>query len=158
MSKFNKIWENHPSVDNFFDDFPCTNENGNKAFENQCAIRLGVALESAGVSTQGFQGVRCWHGHKPGHILRAEEMANWLKGASSPFKNMIEFEAKDGFSKIKGKKGIIFFKDYYGPGNQGDHIDLWNGSRLSRYRTWVEFAIRGGSHYSKSTVWFWPVA
>ncbi|GAB3536041.1 MULTISPECIES: type VI secretion system amidase effector protein Tae4 [Photobacterium] len=158
MSKFGMIWEAHPSVENFFDDFPCTNESGEKAFENQCAIRLGVALEGAGISTKGFRGVRCWHGHKPGHILRAEELANWLKGPSSPFKQVIEFEASEGFSMIKGKKGIIFFKDYYGPNNQGDHIDLWNGSRLTRYSSWIEFAMRGGRHYSKSTVWFWPVS
>ncbi|QUM89866.1 type VI secretion system amidase effector protein Tae4 [Moritella sp. 36] len=158
MPTFKKIWDNHPSVENFFDDFPCIDGSGSKAFDNQCAIRIGVALDATGISTAGFTGARCWHGHKPGHILRAEELANWLKGASSPFKTMIKFEAKDGFSKINGKKGIIFFKDYYGANNQGDHIDLWNGSRLTRYSSWIEFAARGGSHYSKSTVWFWPVA
>jgi len=158
MPNFMNIWDNHPSVENFFDDFPCKNGGGENAFDNQCAIRVGVALEAAGVSTKAFKGVRCWHDHKPGHILRAEELANWLKSSSSPFKQMIQCDASEGFSKVKGKKGIIFFKDYYGPNNQGDHIDLWNGDRLTRYRTWIEFALRNGSHYSKSTVWFWPVA
>jgi hypothetical protein len=51
---------------------------------------------------------------------------------SARIQKPIKFKGKDGFKKISGKKGINFFKDYYGPGNQGDHIDLWNGTRLTR--------------------------
>jgi hypothetical protein len=143
-------------VESSFDDSPCK-QNGKKAFENQCAIRLGESLRKSGVNFNTFKGAKCWHGHKPAHILRAEELATWLKSSFSPFKNVIEFEGINGFSSIAGKKGIIFFKDYYGPAQQGDHIDLWNGSRLTRYSSWFQFAFSDGRHYSDATVWFWAV-
>ena len=157
MSVFNKLWENHPTVESFFDDFPC--KTGDKImFENQCAIRLGVALYKAGFETKSFKGAKCWHGHTHAHILRAEELANWLNGPFSPFLAMETFEGVSGFERIAQKKGVIFFKDYYGNNEQGDHIDLWNGSRLTRYSSWFEFAFLDGRHYSKATIWFWPVA
>jgi hypothetical protein len=154
--KFNELWENHPTVESFGDDAPCK-INGKRAFKNQCAIRMGEALAKSGVNLDSFKGAKCWHKHNPPHILRAEELALWLKSPFSPVKKIEEFEGVNGFHSINGKKGIIFFKDYYGPGNEGDHIDLWNGSRLTRYSSWFEFAIRGGRHYSDATVWFWPV-
>lgn len=157
MSRFSRLWENHPTVESFIDDFPCKNK-GKKAFENQCAIRMGVALEKSGISTKSFLGVRCWYGHKPGHILRAEELAGWLRGSISPFHKVEIFEGQIGFHRIASRKGIIFFKDYYGRNTQGDHIDLWNGSRLTGYTSWLEFAFRDGRRYSKATIWFWPVA
>lgn len=157
--KFEKLWKNHPTIDApmFSDDAPCT-VNGKRAFNNQCAIRMGVSLQKSGVKLDTFKGAKCWHGHKPAHILRAEELTNWLKGPFSPFKQRFEFKGVNGFQDINGKKGIIFFKDYYGPGNQGDHIDLWNGSRLTKFRTWFEFSVCDGRHYSKADVLFWPVA
>jgi len=156
MSVFNKLWDNHPTVESMFDDVPCKLD-GKKAFENQCAIRMGVSLEKSGIDTTTFKGVRCWHKHKPAHILRAEELAEWLNGNFSPFKKTYTFEGVNGFSQIVGKKGIVFFKDYYGDNNQGDHIDLWNGSRLTRYSSWFEFAFRDGRHYEKATIWFWSL-
>ncbi|MGN7876261.1 T6SS effector amidase Tae4 family protein [Roseateles sp. 22389] len=37
--------------------------------------------------------------------------------------------------RIKGRTGIVYFADYWTRGNEkvstGDHIDLWNGSRLT---------------------------
>lgn len=152
MISFDKLWDNHPTGE-----FPCKDARGNKAYENQCAIRMGVAFDKAGVGTKSFNGARCWHSHKPPHILRAEELANWLKGPFSPFKTVEIFEAKKGFDRISGRTGVIFFKDYYGPNSQGDHIDLWNGSRLTELLSWFEFTFRNGRHYEKATVWFWPV-
>ncbi|MFS1525069.1 type VI secretion system amidase effector protein Tae4 [Microbulbifer sp. 2304DJ12-6] len=156
---FDKLWSNHPTISAsiFSDDAPCTVD-GKRTYTNQCAIRMGVSLQKSGVKLDTFKGARCWYGHKPGHILRAEELANWLKGPFSPFRQSLGFEASKGFVKINGKKGIVFFKDYYGPGNRGDHIDLWNGRRLTKFTTWFEFSIRNGRHYEKATVWFWPVA
>ena len=123
MATFDTLWKNHPTVESPFDDFSCKH-NGKKAFDNQCAIRLGVAFGKSGITLDSFKDAKCWHAHKPKHILRAEELAHWLKGPFSPFKQCIEFEGVNGFERISGKKGVIFFKDYYGPGNQGDHIDL----------------------------------
>lgn len=157
MISFKKLWKNHPTVESFIDDAPCK-VNGKRAFTNQCAIRMGQALHKSGIKLDSFKGAKCWHNHQPTHILRAEELANWIKSPFSPLKNIIVFKGADGFSQISGRKGIIFFKDYYGPGDQGDHIDLWNGSRLTKFKTWIEFAFRGGKHYAKADIWFWPLA
>jgi hypothetical protein len=156
--RFEDLWDSHPTISaNIFeDDAPCLKE-GERAFENQCAIRMGVSLMKSGVNLDSFKGVRCWFNHKPAHILRAEELANWLKSPFFPFKSFDSFEGKSGFSRISGKKGIIFFKDYYGPSQQGDHIDLWNGSRLTKRASWFEFALRGGNHYKDATIWFWEI-
>ncbi|MEJ2455374.1 MAG: type VI secretion system amidase effector protein Tae4 [Candidatus Thiodiazotropha sp.] len=152
MTSFSKMWDNHPTGE-----FPCTESSGKKAYTNQCAIRMGVAFDKAGVSTKTFKGARCWHEHAPKHILRAEELAEWLKGPFTPFGKVETFEAASGFSRISGRTGVIFFKDYYGSNGQGDHIDLWNGSRLTKFVSWFDFLFMGGSHYAKATVWFWPV-
>lgn len=154
--KFEELWENHPTIKSRLDDAPCK-VNGRRAFENQCAIRLGDALINSAVDISTFKGVRCWHNHTPGHILRAEELANWLTSAFSPFRRVLKFPAKEGFSNINGKTRIIFFKDFYGPGNTGDHIDLWNGRRLTRYSSWFQFTFNSGQRYADAEVWFWPV-
>lgn len=154
--KFTDLWKNHPTVESIVDDAPCKH-NGKKAFENQCAIRMGESIRKSGANLTSFKGAKCWYKHSQLHILRAEELATWLKSPHSPLKQCIEFEGVNGFNQIQGKKGVIFFKDYYGPGKQGDHIDLWNGSRLTKYSSWFEFAFRNGRHYSDATVWFWPV-
>ncbi|BFM15697.1 hypothetical protein R50073_18800 [Maricurvus nonylphenolicus] len=73
--KFNDLWENHPTVESLIDDAPCK-VNGKRAFENQCAIRMGQALVKSGVNLTSFKGARCWHKHSPAHILRAEELQN----------------------------------------------------------------------------------
>ncbi|MGD8910412.1 MAG: type VI secretion system amidase effector protein Tae4 [Chromatiales bacterium] len=152
MTSFKKMWDNHPTGE-----YPCRDSSGKKAFTNQCAIRMGVAFDKAGVSTNSFKGARCWHGHAPKHILRAEELANWLKGPFSPFRKIEIFDAANGFRRISGRRGVIFFKDYYGHNGQGDHIDLWNGSRLTEFLSWFHFFFTDGRHYVKAKVWFWPV-
>ena len=65
--------------------------------------------------------------------------------------------------------GIVFFQNYWGPGSQGGHIDLWNGSRLTDWRTWARINLRigdyglhnlgAGSDFQKAqSVWFWALA
>ncbi len=135
--KFKEIWKEYPS------ESPCST----KDFKNQCAIKVGMALAKCGVNTLDLvpKGRHCWH-HKAqeGHVLSAEELAAGLQrvklqGVSSA----IKIQGKDFKSKLAGKKGIIFFKDYWvrsidSPDRPtGDHIDLWNGSRLTDWRTWI---------------------
>jgi len=157
MSFFQKLWDNHPTIT--YDDYPCSS-NGKKNFPNQCAIRMGECFERSGIKTQKLPVRRCWfHKNQPGHILAAEELANALVKfpISSNIQKPIKFKGKDGFSKIAGKKGIIFFKDYYGPGNQGDHIDLWNGSRLTRFSSYWDFLVLNGGRYQRADVWFFRI-
>jgi hypothetical protein len=51
--------------------------------------------------------------------------------------------------RYSGRTGIVFFRNFWGPGSQGDHIDLWNGNRMTHGE--VTYFRRAQS------VWFWPV-
>lgn len=167
--RFDDFWKNHPTVSSSIPDNPCSTGKV-KNFENQCAIRLGVALEKSGVDTRSFDLMfpkrRCWH-HKPGHILAAEELAHWIQH-SGKFGMKETYAGGKAFDAIHARRGIVFFKDYYGPGNTGDHIDLWNGARLTALDTWMRIHARlgsfglhslgFGSDFEKSaSIWFWPV-
>ena len=69
-----------------------------------------------------------------------------------------------GKAGIKGRNGIVFFQNYWGPGHQGDHIDLWNGSRLTDRMSWARIHIRfgglglGSDYRQAHAAWFWPLA
>lgn len=164
MATFAELWKNHPNITG---EEPLLDK---RQYDNQCAINLYTALQRSGVSVKSFHGQLSWQKDKPKYAIRAQEVANWLASAAHPiFPAKVEkFEGKEVFEKIKGKTGIIFFQNYWGAGNQGDHIDLWNGSRLTDWRTWVRIHIRigeyglhnlgAGSDFQKAaSVWFWAV-
>lgn len=164
---FDALWSNYPSTD------PCVNPvTRKKAYDNQCAIRVGMALEKSGVSFKGFKGPRCEFGARGnGMVLRAQELADWLQ--SKPFINCptaMQFGGK-GFSKnLAARRGIVFFKDYWlRDGDRsptGDHIDLWNMDRLTpSWQNFTRFTLGIGrlpSLYSdlenSRSVVFWPFA
>lgn len=139
---FNKLWANHPQ-----DVFPCDEE----TFRNQCAIRMGVALEKSGVDTSGFDKMypnrRCYPGfkHSPKHILAAQELANWLKSEREIFGD-VKVYRETSKKEFIGKKGIIFIKDGWGA---TDHIDVWNGIGMQGGRS--DYFSLG------KEVWFWGV-
>lgn len=159
---FKELWNGYP------DDKPC-----NKQFSNQCAIKVGSALAKCGVKTTTLvpKNRHCWfHKDTEGHVLSAEELAAGLRKVKIPgLAPVMEISAKDFKSKIAGKKGIIFFKDYWLRAEDrkgfptGDHIDLWNGSRLTDLTSWirVQFGITYEgvwSDFEKSKqVLFWRV-
>lgn len=138
---------------------------------------MGTALHRSGV--KNIPGVaQCWFKeHKgKGHYLRAEDLANGLrKTYIAGIQQVEEIDPKDFHKTIFGKTGIIFFKDYWQRGNEsfrdrsGDHIDLWNVSRLTSLRSWFRIHLRIGdlgmhsvsdsiSDYEDSkTIWFWRV-
>lgn len=167
MIKFEKIWEAYPTIQG--DKAPCKTD-GKKNFEDQCAIRLGAALAKNGVKTTSLvaKSRHCWqHQSSEGHVLAAEELANGL--ARVPIGGIEKMIAigPDTFQKeISGKRGIIFFKDFWERNGEsfrnrsGDHIDLWNGSRLTDWRTWflISATLNTGGAYSKSKeIWFWRI-
>lgn len=154
MSTFDKLWKNHPTGE-----FPCST-NEIKHFQDQCAIRMGVCLEKAGISTKNWPVRRCWqHKGTESHVLAAEELANALTRVVVPGAKRVEkYSGTEGFEKIKSRTGIIFFKNFYGPGMQGDHIDLWNGWRLSSFASVVSIYSTLGSRYDKGAIWFWETA
>lgn len=145
MVRFDILWKNHPGNGVF----PCDRSK----HINQCAIRMSVALEKSGVDLMSFGGVKCWEKHEDGfkHILRAQELANWINIHSEIFGNRLLLERKKyptmSHKSFRNAKGIIFIKDGWGA---TDHIDVWNGMEL-----------KGGDAYdylSRGTeIWFWPL-
>jgi hypothetical protein len=132
-----QIWNKHP-----YPDTPCDTE----LFPNQCAIRMGVALREAGVSLASFKGVKCWASHSPKHILRAQQLADWMATQTTTFGKVQKFKKSVTSSDFSGKTGLVFIQDGWGP---TDHIDVWNGAEL-----------KGGSpsYFARGKqVWFWEL-
>ncbi len=149
---FNTLWGNHP-MNKEKDDSPCKNKSGTAAFANQCAIRMGVCFKRSAVDLSSFKKVRCWfHDKSEEHILRAEELANWMKTQKTQFGEVDIKKKSDNISDAdyKGKTGIAFFMNFWGPGNSGDHIDLWNKDKMAK---------GSPDYFSLSQeVWFWELA
>jgi len=74
-----------------------------------------------------------------------------------------KMKASEAFDQIKGRKGIVFIQNYWGPGHQGDHIDLWNGTRLTDRFSWARIHLRVSwegtfSDFRKAqSIWFWEL-
>lgn len=131
---------NHPTTD-----FPCDR----LQFKNQCAIRLSEAFALSGIDTTSFDTLypnrRCYPSlkHKPGHILAAQEFANWLRKNISDY-GEAEILRENRRDALRNNQGILFIVDGW---SSTDHIDLWNGTEL-----------RGGSddYLDRGReLWFW---
>jgi hypothetical protein len=150
---FTTVWANHPTTKG--ENSPCQTADGTPTFENQCAIRLGIALADSGVNLSSFPGVRCWEkGHK-NHTLRVEQLVTWLKAQTKVFGKPTVYKGKTpdngekALKELAGKTGIVAWLNFWGNGNQGDHIDLWDG-----------YMIRKGSldYFSRcGHILFWSV-
>lgn len=141
---FTKLWSNHP-----YPNSPCDTA----TFSNQCAIRMGVALEKSGVDTSSFDSMfpnrRCYpnFNHNPRHILAAQELANWLETQASVVGNSSKYRSVTS-ENFRGKKGIVFIQDGWGA---TDHIDFWDGNLME---------MKGGnpSYFALGkSVWFWEL-
>lgn len=158
MSNFQTIWNNHPNIKG---DTPLLDP---KVYANQCAINLSAALIKSQVPLTGFRGALSWQKEKPKYAIRAQELADWLKTTfpKIPTK-FVKVPPNEFSSKLSKQRGIIFFQNYWGTGNQGDHIDLWNGTRLTHWSSWarIQLHISGGSwsDYRKAeAIWFWGIS
>ena len=132
------LWDAHP-----YPASPCDTT----LFVNQCAIRMSVALRGAGADLGSFPGAKCYPNlkHKPRHVLRAQELANWLAGQIA-LVGAVEKHGKVSTTDFVGRRGIVFIQDGWGP---TDHIDVWDGS-----------AMKGGNpdYFSRGkAVWFWEL-
>lgn len=145
MLDFNTLWNEHPYIKDGGAP-PCTNPQGSPNFENQCAIRMGVAFGRVGLDLRSFRGARCWFGHQY-HILRAEELANWLRKQTRDV-GVVSVTTDAASTQFAGKKGIAFFKDGWPRG--GDHIDLWNEDQLAGGLVGYFLLAR--------EVWFWQLS
>ena len=146
--KFKNLWNNYPSDENKHIDKKINKIA--KGLENHCALNLSQALLSSGVSLKSYKSDKCWScpsGTNNTHAIRATELAMWLK--TRPFKGChepIKCKGKDFKTKLKNKKGIIYFEDYWQRPNEigtnkrtGDHIDLWDDERLAGSNSFESF-------------------
>lgn len=142
MIRFNILWKNHPGTLK-----PCNVVE----FPNQCAIRMSEAFNKSGVDLSSFSGVKCWEKHedKFRHILRAQELANWVDKHPEVFGNTLKLPRKK-YPTMNSKsfklKGLVFIKDGWGA---TDHIDLWDGISLRTGS--VDYLSLGVE------IWFWPL-
>jgi hypothetical protein len=154
MVAFMTLWNSYPA-----DQYPCS-KNNVPQFENQCAIRLGVCFQTAGVSTDHWPVARCWHHpRKDGHTIRAEDLARFFGGGTVAGLGQTEkYDGKVAFPKILTRTGVVFIKDWWGPGMTGDHIDLWNSNTMKTGIT-VPYSYRPGDgwRYEDGKIWFWQV-
>lgn len=155
MSTFDVLWKNHPALRIPPVIEPCATK-GVGNFSNECVIRLGVALSASGISLASYRGSFCWFGHGQAHPLRVEEMKHWINSDEATFvPTYAEKSKRDAKGRQKthhhyfGRRGIVAFLNFWGAGNAGDHIDLWNGSRI---------AHGDNSYFELSQeLWFWPI-
>ena len=160
---FEELWDKFPSEPTLH----INPENGKPIFDNYCAINASEALHNVGVKLNGFHGTKCWSCPKGRiHIIRAQQMANWLK--TQPFPELGQMIALDPKNyEDNDQTGIIFFKDYWfregAKSRTGDHIDLWNGSRLTTLFSWfrAQWGLSWDGVYSdfqlSKEILFWPI-
>ncbi|MFZ4698970.1 MAG: type VI secretion system amidase effector protein Tae4 [Candidatus Methylumidiphilus sp.] len=152
--EFDFLWGNHPAVQDPPNINPCST-NGTPNFTNQCAIRFGVCLTNSGISLDSFPGAFCWHGHGSTHPIRVEELMHWLNSTKVSFVGIAGISKRDKRGRKKsstsysGRRGIIVFRNFWGINNQGDHIDLWDGSLMTH----------GDNSYFEPSqeIWFWDM-
>lgn len=149
VQQFQTLWDTHPGNQIPPVAQPCRDDTGTPNFENQCAIRMSLCLLDGGVDMSTFRGVTCWHGHGRRHVLRAQELANYVRVRSDLF-GSAEIDKSPRLSTYAGRKGVALFMNFWGTGNQGDHIDVWNGTAMGQ----------GDSEYfgQSQQVWFWQLA
>jgi hypothetical protein len=131
MLDFQELWDNYPQ-----DWEPCKNLKGEPNFENQCAIRMGVALARCKFRVKNslpmydFHGERCWHHpDADNHTLRVEELRDYLiKKLPRDILTIGRRKIDDLISPdiCDGAEGIVLFLNFWGDRNRGDHIDLIN--------------------------------
>jgi hypothetical protein len=159
MVGISTLWLRYPKTN-----YPCSTNN-RRNFENQCAIRLGACLQNSGIDTDKLKVEKCWHHPtKEGHTLRARDLARALsRGIVSGVGKKEEYEnGIEGLTRIWGRRGIVYFKDFWEerPGSrEGDHIDLWQMRRCKSFELPQVPAYQPGlaGDYEKGSIWFWPV-
>jgi len=149
---FQDLWRNHVGRG-----YVCDQDE----FGNQCAMRLGQAVEASGVSLASERLKRCtgyspkFKDHVPGHIRSAQDLANvfyWkpsILGAGVK-KRISKGSMDDNFDAFNRKQGIVFIMNGWGT---TDHIDLWDGLTLQMKGA----SSSEGYRQVGREVWFWEL-
>ena len=169
MPNFKTLWDNYPDAEET--KAKCQNKQANetKPFDNYCAILMSECFIKSGIDLSPCPSkYKCWSHLGPRHIILAENLADWLANSPPSGFGKVEKIQLTTFQKaLSGRAGVVFFKDYWQrpgesfEGRSGDHIDLWNNSRITEgsmvYRAIIEF-LGFVSDLSKSReIWFWEV-
>ncbi len=168
MINFKTLWDNFSNDEavkkNYFNKQP----NGNNPFDNYCSILMSECFIQSGISLESCGGTKCWSHSGKKHVLRAEQLALWLlKNPPKGFGAKEEIKPGEFQNQLSGRTGVIFFKDYWIRGKEsfdnrsGDHIDLWNKSRITGgpmfYRSFIELLGLVSDLNKSRNVWFWEV-
>jgi len=147
VSLMQLLWKHHAGRANVCD---------GERFRNQCAIRMGQALELSDIRLPTRRKIlrRCsseytvYDDHKQGkvkgHVLAAQELANWINTQTGIFGQRQIVQSKND---ILGRSGVLFIRDGW---DTTDHIDVWDGQAL----------VGGFDSYFESDykeLWFWDV-
>jgi hypothetical protein len=133
--KFASLWAGYPGGHPYVD---AKTGKPPPGYSNQCAIKVSVAIHNAGIDMKSYRAKDKILVNGKNTAAVAENLAAWLK--LMPFcglpRSPETVTGKDWELKIKGRTGIVFFANYWKRSHQekaatGDHIDLWNGSRLT---------------------------
>jgi hypothetical protein len=157
---FRRIWNNHPTAATG-ETFPCRDADGNPNFGNQCAILMGTCLLKSDL-LHGYDKSMCWYRGHVGHTLRAREVSDWMRRHPERF-GPVEIRSHVTWGAFKGRTGFICFHNFWGEGNQGDHIDLWDGTGVIRRENDPSLegpGLADGAldYFERSEeVWFWPI-
>jgi Type VI secretion system (T6SS), amidase effector protein 4 len=132
-----------PRFQSLLDKYPKDLAPCEQGWDNQCAIRVSIALVGAGFFLSAYTDPLCKHGHARG----AESLATYLWKQVRP--PTISKNSSNGKACTRAKTGIILFRNITGfRGGRGDHIDLWNKD-----------ATMTGEYFDVSTeTWFWEIA
>lgn len=171
--KFEDLWNGYPadaSADDGIDHWPCLKLTGEPMYENQCAIRVSIALAAAGVNMKSCPKAKCDYNKSykdhAGHVIRAQELADWLKNhlLGAPQTWTVDKHGKKPIPgtlaqvAVQGQTGIVFFKDFWAREGErtatGDHIDLWNETTGKTINLGLENPDDNYFPRSKE-VWFW---
>lgn len=152
MVQFTNLWNNHVGLSNVCDE---------SEFGNQCAMRMGKALEDSGVILVGESLKRCFHystnfiSHSPGHIRSAQELANVFYHRPKLLGTGVKIETKDGsindnLPVFIQRRGMVFIMNGWG---KTDHIDVWDGNSMNMKGSGdtADYRSRG------KQVWFWEI-
>ena len=169
MADFKTLWDKFPDQDEL--EKICFNKqprSDTQPFDNYCSIVMSECFARSGIQVDRCPGAKCWSHAGSKHVIRAEDLANWLAASPPAGFGRKEVIAPASFqADLAGRTGVIFFKDYWTRGNEpfanrsGDHIDLWNKSRISGasmlYRALIEMLGLVSDLNKSKAVWFWEV-
>jgi hypothetical protein len=167
MTNFAQLWNNHPDNQSDMNVFLA------EAAEDGSAEKMASTLQRCGLALEDGKGVSPEQRQR--FTVCAQQLAHWLAAHQDVLHTrMQKFIAEpalpeiEGEGGIKNRPGIVFVQNYWGDGERGSHIDLWDGSRLTGRLSWQRVIHRastnlcasehhGSVHRKPVAVWFWPL-